>query len=244
MNQLVADARTMIWKEWTEFVRQRATIISMLFFIAIFGIFLPFERGARWVTGSGAFINAIVLPVMLVLGVVADSFAGERERHTLESLLSTRLTDRAILAGKYLAIVVYAWGLTLAGGLVALLTVNLTAGHGDLLMYTPRIGFGSLVFSLLGSGLAAGAGVLISLRASTVRQAAQTLSIGMTVTLFVLIAGLAAMPKEIKGAIGDRFDAFGPTGGLVAIAVILLALDLLLLAIAAARFQRTKLILD
>lgn len=38
MNQLVADARTMIWKEWTEFVRQRATIISMLFFIAIFGI--------------------------------------------------------------------------------------------------------------------------------------------------------------------------------------------------------------
>lgn len=244
MSRLVADARTMIWKEWTEFVRQRATIISMLFFVAIFGVFLPFERGAPWVRTSGVFINAIILPVMLVLGVVADSFAGERERHTLESLLATRLTDRAILAGKYLAVVVYAWGLTVAAGLVALLTVNLTAGRGDLLMYAPRIGFGSLVFSLLSSGFAAGAGVLISLRSSTVRQAAQTLSIGMTVMFFVVIAALTTLPKEFKDAISDRFNAFGPTGGLIAAAAILLALDLVLLAVSAARFQRAKLILD
>ena len=50
---------------------------------------------------------------MMVSSLVADSFAGERERHTLETLLASRLPDRAILAGKLLVPVAVAWGAAL-----------------------------------------------------------------------------------------------------------------------------------
>ena len=71
--------------------------------IAVFGVFLPLQNGASWVTSPITMVYWAWMPLMLVTGVIADSFAGERERHTLETLLASRLPDRAILLGKVAA---------------------------------------------------------------------------------------------------------------------------------------------
>jgi ABC-2 type transport system permease protein len=71
---------------------------------------------ARWtVFVLEVFLAPLYLLIPLVVSTViaADSFAGERERGTLEALLHTPTTDRELMAGKFLAAwlpaVVVAW---------------------------------------------------------------------------------------------------------------------------------------
>ena len=241
---MLYDVRSIVWKEWGEFVRQRSTIIGMSTFLAIFGVFLPLQRGAGWVNSSGPVFNSVILPLMLVLSVVTDSFAGERERHTLETLLASRLSDRAILFGKYLAVVLYAWGLTVGAFLLGCVTVNITDPSGGPHLYPAALAVNAALFALLMAGMAAGVGVLISLRASTVRQAAQTLSVGMTGLMFGIITALTTMPDGWRDALGDGLRSVGPVRTALLVGAALLLLDLALFAGALARFRRDRLILD
>jgi ABC-2 type transport system permease protein len=176
--------------------------------------------------------------------VIADSFAGERERHTLETLLASRLSDRAILFGKAGAAVGYGAGLTWISLLLGLVTANLVHGQGRLLMYSLPVGAGIIALSLLGAGLAAGAGVLISLRAPSVRQAQQTLSFTIMLLLFVPVFGVQALPEAWKGRIFGSLVAINVNQALLVAVLILGGLNVLFLALAMARFQRAKLILD
>ena len=108
----MADLRTVLWKELHEIPRQssgrRGGPMGILVTIGIIGVFLPLQAGLRFLNPSQLGI-IIVLPVMLILAVIADSFAGERERHTLETLLASLLSDRAILFGKIVAAVSWGW---------------------------------------------------------------------------------------------------------------------------------------
>ncbi len=244
MSSALYDLRTMIWKEWAEFVRQRSTIISMAMFLLIFGVFLPAQRGKPWVDSAAPFFNSVLFPVMLVLGIVADSFAGERERHTLETLLASRLSDRAILFGKYLAILSYAWALTASSLLLGALVVNVWDAGGPLVFYPARVMSASMLFSLFGGGLAAAAGVLISLHSATVRQAAQILSIGMTMLFVAVFATFAVLPDHLVDPVVDQLRRLGPRNLIIVISLALAALDALLLSIAALRFRRAHLVLD
>lgn len=244
MSDALHDLRTMVWKEWAEFVRQRSTIISMALFLVIFGVFLPAQRGKPWVDSAAPFFNSVLFPIMLVLGIVADSFAGERERHTLETLLASRLSDRAILFGKYIAILVYAWGITIASLLLGAVVVNMWDSGGPLVFYPARVASAALLFSLFGGGFAAAAGVLMSLHSSTVRQAAQMLSIGMTAIFVAIFAVLAVLPDAVVNPVIKRLRDLGPSGLIIAITLTLAAVDALLLTIAALRFRRTRLVLD
>ncbi|MCK7485371.1 MAG: ABC transporter permease subunit [Bacillus subtilis] len=93
------------------------------------------------------------MPFLWVSGVVADMFAGERERHTLEALLATRLSDQAILFGKLLAAMTYGFTLTWVIMIASLITVNIGFGKGELLFYPLDMTLAALVFSILISGL-------------------------------------------------------------------------------------------
>ncbi len=53
--------------------------------------------------------------------MITDSIAGERERQTLETLLASRLPDRAIVLGKIIAVTLFGWGLLLLGMIPGLL---------------------------------------------------------------------------------------------------------------------------
>jgi len=107
------DVLTVAWKEAKEFGRPgwhlKGGRLSMIIMFVVFGVFLPLQSGDRWVTSPVTMLYWAWVPLMLVTGFIADSFAGERERHTLETLLASRLPDRAILFGKVAAAVAYGW---------------------------------------------------------------------------------------------------------------------------------------
>jgi ABC-2 type transport system permease protein len=244
----MGDLLTVAWKEWRELLQlggsHRGGRFSLAILVGVFGVLLPLQSGAEWVQSPATVFYWGWVPLMLVGSAVADSFAGERERHTLETLLASRLPDRAILLGKMAAAVAYGWGLVLAMLVLSLVTVNLSSPSGALLMFPWRFAVGAPLMALLGAGLAATAGVLISLRAQTVRQAAQTLNIGVLLLVFVPVLGLQALPEAWQAHLGAWALSVGVDGMLWPAAAALAALDLVLLAAAFARFKRARLVLD
>ena len=244
----MADVVTVAWKEMKEMLALGGNLkggrVGIILMIAVFGVFLPLQHGAAWVSSPVTMIYWAWVPLMLVTGFIADSFAGERERHTLETLLASRLPDRAILLGKVAAAVGYGWVYMLVMFLSGLITVNLAFRTGGLLLYPWLFMAAALGGGLLTAGLAASAGVLVSLRASTVRQAAQTLSIGIMLLIFVPAFGLPALPKAWRVSLLARAATFSVHQWVALAASILFLADAVMLAAAMARFRRARLILD
>jgi ABC-2 type transport system permease protein len=244
---MIADILTVAWKELREMLmfgesRGRSKL-SLLVILVIFGVVIPLQSGREWVTSP---ISAMVwawMPYMWVYSVVADSFAGERERHTLEALLATRLSDRAILFGKLLAALAYGFSLTWAILLVSLVTINVAVRGSGLLLFSPIMLVGAFVFSILVSGLAASIGVLVSLRAGSVRQAQQWMSFGMLI-LFLPFMFIQFIPRAWLESFGNTLINADPVQIAVWVVVVLVVVEIVLMAIAMRLFQRSKLILD
>lgn len=249
---MIADIWTIMWKEWRELLLARGTgrggIVRLAIMVAIFGVFIPLQTGRNWVTSPTTLVFWAWVPLFLVVGVVADAFAGERERHTLETLLASRMPNRSILFGKVLAAVSYGWGLTMASLLVGLVSVNVAFGHGELLLYPAQVALAGTVLGFLAALLAASGGVLVSLRAATVRQAAQTMSIAVVATVWVPVGIVSILPRLFPQVSPLQVQAFltnlNWTAVLAVAGVVLALVDGVLLAAGLARFQRARLILD
>jgi len=244
---MITDILTVQWKEMKELFFQRGRfrggVTGMLFFVAVFGIFLPLQSGRDWVESPVGLVYWCWVPFLLVSSVVADAFAGERERHTLETLLASRLPDQAILIGKLAASIAYGWGLTLACVLLGLVSINFAYGRGQLLLYPWKISLGMMVLSFLVAALAASLGMLVSLRAATVRQAQQTFSIAFFV-LFIPLFMFPMLPAEWKLKVAQVVEKINIETAAMAVISLLLLVDCILVALTFARFKRDKLILD
>lgn len=243
---MIGDLGTVIWKEAREVLSLSGGRAKwgLLVFVGLFGVLMPLQMGREWVESPAALAYWSWIPLLLVNSTIADAFAGERERHTLETLLASRLSDRAILFGKVLAAVAYGCAVTWTSVLMGLVTVNLAHGEDGILLYSPGLCLGILGLSILSAGLAAGAGVLISLRAPTVRQAQLVLSRAAIVLIFVPIFGVRALPSAWKTRLGELLLHLDLTRAVILAMGVLIATDAALLAAAMARFRRTKLILD
>jgi len=242
---MMADIWTVMWKEWKEFSQGGGRgRLGLLLFLGVFGVFMPLQMGRGWVESPVMPVAAVWVSLFLVTTVVADSFAGEREQHTLETLLASRLPDRAILFGKVGAAVVYGWVLTMLGLLLSLVTVNVAYQGEGLLFFPAPLAVGTVLLSLLGAGLAAGAGVLVSLRAASVRQAQQTMSLTLMALIFGIGFGAQALPVAWKVRLAQILAGVDATQALVVGAVVLASLDAGLLAAAMRRFRRGRLIAD
>lgn len=247
---MMQDIITIIRKEWQEIIFHRSSgrqsWVSILIIIGVVGVYLPYMNGTEWLSDPIALITWAWLPIFMTNGMVADAFAGERERHTLETLLSTRLSDSAILLGKVAASVLYAWLISLLSALTGALTVNVMAGSGTFLFYKPAMFFGGLLGVLLVAILMSAIGVFVSLKAETVRQAAQKLSLSVTALWFIPFILLQTFPDQTKRVIENLAPLLEQNGTLllVLVFVILLAVDVLMLLLAKKRFKRTRLILE
>src|SRR5712691_2427511 len=193
----MSDILTMVWKESKDLLFQGGwkSLIRPLFVVGIMGIYLPLQFGPKWVdlTPLGMLL-LLWIPFFVIISFIGDAIAGERERHTLETLLASRMPDRAILLGKVVATVLYAWGMSVLSLFVGLVLVNLFRTQGIWMFYPLDLFVDALVLSLLVGVLGASAGVLISLRVATVRQAQQILSVGTIVFVFGGIITLGAVP--------------------------------------------------
>lgn len=244
---MLIDILTIIQKELKELLFQRgqgrSSTVRLLIFVGVFGILLPFQNGIEGLQSPASLAFWAWIPYLLVSGVTADTFAGERERHTLETLLASRLSDRAILLGKLAAVVAYGWGITLAAILMSLVTVNLGYWQGTLTLYPPALFAVILTVSLLIALFAAGLGIAISLRSSTARAAQQTMSVIMFVVMIPLFA-LSFIPKELLISVGLFLDGLNLNQIATGALILLAAFDAGLVMYALAQFKRSKLISD
>jgi ABC-2 type transport system permease protein len=244
---MMTDIATMIWKELRELLRQRgskrSTLLGILIPIALLGIYLPYQSGREWVESPVSLAAWAWVPLVFITSVIADSFAGERERHTLETLLASRLPDHAILFGKILAAMLYALVITLFMVFVGLVTVNVTAKAERLLLFPLHVTLIGLALTIIFGLLMATIGVFVSLRAATVRQAQQSLSYATLVLVFLPMIALRIVPQSWIVQVSQTLQNVG--GSLIA-AIILLTLllaDVVLIILAMHRFQRARLIL-
>ena len=244
---MAADIFSIMWKEFRELLIQKPNLrggwIGLLVFIGVFGIMLPFQSGPAWVESPIGIVYWVWVPFMMVSTVIADSFAGERERHTLETLLASRLSDKAILLGKICTAICYGWGLTLVSLLLGLVTVNIAHGQGEILMYPLDVGLSILLVSFLMAALASTLGVLMSLRAATVRSAQQTLGVVALLPLLLVVI-VPMLPTSWTERIFALVMERNVTAIMIPVITAMLVLNLVLLAASMRRFQRARLILD
>jgi ABC-2 type transport system permease protein len=235
------DLWTMIWKEWKDFLWSggRSDLLRPLLNIAVLGIILPLSFSRGWINLDPAPVLIVLFtPFMFVILIISDAIAGERERHTLETLLASRISDRAILLSKVLVAVAYNWAVTLFCLLLGALVVNLSQGLRPWEFYKPISLFSVvLILCFLTTLLAASGGVLISLRSATVRQASQTMLLGLIILGLAISTVIRLLPPGLTASLT-------PSQMILIIVLALVVLDTILLVASLVSFQRSRLILS
>lgn len=242
----MSDVQAVVWKEWREILRmsgsKRGAIMRHVFSVGIIGIIWPWQFGAAFVNDGLAVVLAAVTAMLYVAGSSPDAIAGERERHTLETLLASRLPDRAILLGKIIAMIQFGCATAAVMLIIGLITVNVVHGEGEMLMLSPTQWITAAVFTPLVAGLTASIGIQVSLRAKTVKQAQSALSTAIIIVLFLPAIALPTISDAFKARISLMLH--GPERAYVlgGFAVAVLLVQLILFWVAMLRFRRDRLI--
>ena len=182
------DIKLMLWKEWKQAITNKE-LIPMLILPAYMGIILPIA----FLSASNTPIpidfnwlfNCILTLMLSFVGslsssvFVAYSFAGERENNTLPTLLSTRLSDLALVGGK----IIFAFSVSLAMNFLTLLfflgsTIIISGDAGKVakIFSSTTTILSPLLVPLFFSLLSISVGMLIPQRLSMPRQLPVSLS--------------------------------------------------------------------
>ena len=243
---MIADVRAVLWKELRVLLWDKGSLVrgvrSFVLALGIFGIVIPWQFGRELIESPAGLLVWSWVPCLMAVSVVADAFAGERERHTLETLLSMPLADAAIFFGKFAAAVLDGWAFAVIASLVAAGAVNILHADAAPIFSAPQVFAGILVVSLLVTTLLVSAGILVSLRSPTVRQASQTVSILVMAVVLIPAALSQLAPAAWIQAILDGVERVGPvTAGIVAV-LVLAAIDATIVIVGMRRFKRANLV--
>jgi ABC-2 type transport system permease protein len=245
---MIADIWTVTWKEWQEFRDQLLSLrrggLSALILALILGVIAPVQLGPEWVHSKIVVAYWPLLAATMVSSLIADSVAGERERHTLETLLASRLSDSAILIGKIAAAVLYGLGFAVANLLIGLVAVNVAYSESAPILFAPQRLVVTILLTILASLFMAGIGVFISLRASTVKQAQQAFGIAIIVITMGPLLLFNALSPETREALIRRLAGVGEARMEAYAVGFLLLMSTIVIGAALARFKRGKLVLD
>ena len=252
----MTDILTVARKELREIVgggSGRKGLFRELFFVFLFGVFFPLSQSEAWRSGAMPTVFVFMIPLLLAGPYVADTFAGERERKTLETLLATRLPDSSIYLGKIIAVCTYAWAVTQLIVLASLVALNLvgdgngaTAGDGRWFVYPAAVWAGTLAGSYASALLISGIGTFISLRSETVRAAHQAMMIPLFVLIFGGSFGIGAVWRQLSPetqlSLMGWASGISALEGILGFVALLLVVDVFLLSLGVRRFRRGKLI--
>jgi len=172
----------------------------------------------------------LILPLMVASVIAADSFAGEKERKTLEALLYTPTTDWELFLAKLLSAWLPALGVAWGGFLLYAVMSNLAAWPvmGRLFFPTTMWLVLALWVAPAVAGLGLGTTVLISSRAQTFQEAYQ---LGGVVVLPIILLVVAQ-------ATGVMYFS---TWLVALLGLVFWAIDALLLWVGRRTFRRSKL---
>ena len=173
----------------------------------------------------------IMVPIFVSGGIAADSFAGEKERKTLEALLYSPTTDRELFIAKllsgWLTSIAFAW----VGFLIYVFMVN-AAGWSQIgELFFPNTMWLLLAFWLVPAvpGMVLGLMVLISMRAQGFQDAYQLGALVMLPVIFLLVA-------QFSGAL------FFSVSFVFLLGLVIWLLDILLIWLASRSFHRGRLL--
>jgi ABC-2 type transport system permease protein len=168
------------------------------------------------------------------LTTVVDAVAGERERHTLETLLARPLKDHEIFLGKAGAQVVYALLIAALSILVAGVALLTLFGASTLVPWLV-LAAASIVLAAIAAAFLVALAMLVSARAPTVKAGQQRLGLVFMVFLFIPIVG------PFVAASGARPGA--DLVGIVFVLGLICAATFVLVVLAALlRFKRQRLL--
>jgi len=246
----MSDLGTVVWKEWRELRAQNADFGGTAVIITVL-VLLAIVAGMAAIAGPEIVRTPFVLvisatPVFAVIGTICEAFAGERERHTLETLLASRVSTEALLIGKIIVNVLYAWGGAVLLFLLLVIGANVPKLGRQIVLPSPGITLTIFVVIPLMLLLVCTAGVLVSLRSPTVRQAQSKLVVFFMGIGFLFLIPFLVIRSLFPHLMADaRQMAASPNFAIVSIAawsVILLILDTVMLLAARWRFQRQRMI--
>ena len=223
---------------------KRSGLVSILIMVGLIGVYFPLFSREKWFSNPMELLNWSWMPIFMVTSLVTDSIAGERERHTLETLLASRIKDQSILLGKITAAVLYGWGLFITSLLMGAVTVNVANWGKPMQFYPLDFFFACTGLSLLLCVFISTIGVFVSLRAPTARIAYQRLSLSMLTFVLLPVILTQILPQSNLDSVLAIFETVDLQKALWAAGIALLFLDVLFILIALARFKRTSLILE
>ena len=242
---IVKDILTVMWKEWRELLfpegRMASGMRNVAIMVGVGGILFPLNAGRPWF-GSWLTVYVACFPAIVTLNYTADSVAGERERHTLETLLASRLPDAAIVLGKILGIASYGYALVLAAQPAAILAVNIVFPSGGFVVYRPGILASILVIGAIIPMLISAAGFLCSMTAPTARAAAQRMLLPF-LAVMTLPGLLPVVARKLDPSWTVSLAALTPERIVTACALAGALAAVLTTAVAVARFDRRRVML-
>ncbi len=156
------------------------------------------EPMQRYVYIAGNYMFApmfLIVPLMVASILAADSFAGEKERKTLEALLYTPVTDLELLVGKLLTALVPALIIDVLSFLLYTLVVNAAGYRVMQRLFFPAPTWWPLVFWLAPALIAAGLGatVLVSSKSRSSMQTPQISGALVLPVLFLMIGQVSGI---------------------------------------------------
>jgi len=174
----------------------------------------------------------LIIPIMASSVIASDSFAGEKERKTIEALLATPISDSELLLGKALVSFVLAMTVTVASFAIYAIVIDFFSFpvfQGKLLF--PNISWTILILGVAPTVALTGIGltIMISARAKGFREAQQISGI-LLLPVLMMIFG------QISGVI-----VFGPIV-LLALVAIFALVDLFVFYLGVKLFRRERIL--
>lgn len=106
------DIRTVVWKELMQIRRNARSYLTQYGMLAVaFGIFFPMGSVDNIYQGktTSQILYFAFLTIVIASSLTVSSFLGEKLQKTLNTLLTTRLSDLAIYFGKSAAIMLFSY---------------------------------------------------------------------------------------------------------------------------------------
>ncbi len=174
----------------------------------------------------------LIIPLMASSVISSDSFAGEKERKTIEALLATPISDGELFLGKMLVSFIPSMIITMVSFGVYTAVFDIMAyGIFNGMLLLPTIDWVLLIFGLAPTVALASIGltVMISVKVKGFREAQQ-------ISVVLLIPVLALIFGQVTGAI-----IFGPLV-ILALVGLFLVIDLVVFRVGVKLFRREEIL--
>ena len=174
----------------------------------------------------------LIIPLMASSVIASDSFAGEKERRTIEALLATPISDGELFFGKMLVSFIPSMLITVVSFMVYTIVFDVVAFslfNGMLLL--PNLDWILMIFGLAPTLALTSIGltVMISVRVKGFREAQQ-------ISVVLLIPILALVFGQVTGAI-----IFGP-GVILALIGLFVVIDFVVFRLGLRLFKREEIL--